>query len=174
MKILKIFLSIIVILSFSIIGAENSKKIKSASKTINWYSYVDGLKKAKEENKQIFIDFKTGWCGYCKKMDREAFADSSIVSLLNNKFIAIQVDGDSRKEIEIDGYKITEKNLTRKEYGVSSYPTFWWLESDGTKIGNQVGYVPIEWMLGALEYVINKEYDTTKTNQGSPNSENSN
>jgi thioredoxin-related protein len=175
MKHLKFILIIILLFSFSFISAEKNKKnISDNSNTITWYSYDEGLKKAKEENKQVFIDFKTGWCGYCKKMDREAFVDSAIVNMLNTQFVAVQVDGDSRKELDVEGYKITERDLTRKEFGVSSYPTFFWLESDGSKIGNKIGYVPKEWMLGALNFVKDRKYDTTKTEQNNQPSEDSN
>lgn len=170
-KLLVIPVALIVLLSLSLTAGDAEKSTTTDNSKINWLSYDEGLKKAKEENKHVFIDFTTAWCGYCKKMEREAFADPKVIDLLNNHFVPVRVDGDSKDTLDIDGYQITEKDLTRREYGVSGYPTFWWLKPDGSKLGRQPGYQTTEWMIGALEYVKDYKYDTTKTNQSQTNSD---
>jgi thioredoxin-related protein len=94
-------------------------------------------------------------------MEREVFTDPRVIELLNNDFVAVRVDGESRKELDIDGYKITERNLAVREFGVRGYPTFWFLKSDGSKIGPIGGYRPAEFMLEALNFVKEKRYDST-------------
>jgi thioredoxin-related protein len=137
-----------------------AKKSESASEAneINWMNYEDGVKLAKEQNKQILIDFSTAWCGYCKKMDRETFTNTSVIEYVNSNFVAIRVDGDSKREFEIDGFSTTEKKLTSEMYGVRGYPTFWFLESDGSKIGKQPGYQPAQGFLELLSFVSERKY----------------
>ena len=170
MKLYKFILPLIIIICFSLIYAgDNEKESPKQSKKINWLKYDEGLEKAKKENKHIFIDFTTAWCGYCKKMEKEAFADSTVIGLLNNDFVAVRVDGDSKNKLDIDGYIITEKDLSRKEYAVTGYPTFWFLKSDGSKLAREVGYRPTEWVVGALNFVKDYKYDTTRTQQSQTN-----
>lgn len=127
---------------------------------IKWHAYDVGLAKAKKEGKHVFIDFTAKWCGYCKKMDKTTFIEPEIVKLLNNDFVSVQVDGDSEKELNIDGYKVTEKNLSRLEYQVRGFPTFWFLDSQGARLGNLQGYQQTAALLGTLQYVKDKKYVT--------------
>ncbi|MFH1373562.1 MAG: DUF255 domain-containing protein [bacterium] len=146
--------------------AADNKQLGSKETTtrkIDWQAYDIGLSKAKVNNKHVFIDFTAEWCGWCKKMDRETFADPKVVDMLNEYFVPIKVDGDSKHELLIDGYKITEKNLARNEYGVRSYPIYWVLESDGTKLTYIKGYKPVDYMMEVLEYIKDRRYDSTST-----------
>ncbi len=173
----KLLTLLLVMLSFSVAGLtgaeyaagkdnnkpENPKN--EPDKKIDWQAYDVGLKKALDEDKHVFIDFTAKWCGYCRKMEREVFTDPRIIDLLNNDFIPVRVDGESRKELDIDGYKVTERNLAVREFGVRGYPTFWFLKSDGSKIGPIGGYRPTEFMLEALNFVKEKRYDSTATEE---------
>ena len=129
---------------------------------ITWIEFDDGLAKAKKENKHVFIDFTAKWCGWCKKMDREVFVDKRVVDILKSDFVTIKVDGDSENLLDIEGYKISEKNLAKQEFQVSGYPAFWFLKSDGTKLGVLKGYQQTDQLVQALEYVREYRYDTTR------------
>ena len=151
-------------------NAPKTKVLPSSSHTggdITWYDYDAGLVKAKAEDKHIFINFTTSWCGYCKKMNKSTFIEPEIVTMLNSNFVAIMVDGDSRHELDIDGYKITERDLTKKEYGVGSYPLYFFLKPDGEKLGALRGYQFKDQLMQYLTYVNDRKYDTTATDQGS-------
>ncbi len=130
------------------------------SSKIMWLAYDEGLSKAKKEGKHLFLDFTAKWCGYCKKMDASTFVEPEIVKLLNNDFVAVKIDGDSEKELNIDGYKVTEKNLSKLEYKVRGYPTFWFLDSKGAKLGALSGYQTTPNLLTTLQYVKDKKYET--------------
>ncbi|CUT04904.1 DUF255 domain-containing protein, partial [Candidatus Kryptobacter tengchongensis] len=47
-------------------------------KELKWYSFSDGLKLAKSENKKVLIDVYTDWCEWCKKMDEEVYTNSTV------------------------------------------------------------------------------------------------
>jgi thioredoxin-related protein len=144
-------------------GIDSEEQQPDKKSEIEWQAYDVGLKKALDQNKHVFIDFTAKWCGYCRKMEREVFTDARIIDILNNDFIPVRVDGDSRNELDIDGYKVTERNLATREYGVRGYPTFWFLKPDGTKLGPLGGYRPTEFMLEALTFVKEYRYDSTST-----------
>ena len=48
--------------------------------------------KAKAENKLIFIDCYTQWCGPCKKMSKEVFPQASVGDYMNPKYISLKLD----------------------------------------------------------------------------------
>ena len=166
------FSLILITVFFTLLIGETTfaEEVKTTdSKEIKWYVYDEGLKLAKESNKQIVIDFTAKWCGWCKKMERETFIDPQVVKTMNESFIAVRVDGDSHKKLDIDGYKITEQQLTKQEFRVTGFPAFWFLESDGTKIGPIKGYKPAEQFLEALNYVKGRKYETAQAEQKSQN-----
>jgi len=129
---------------------------------IQWMDYDDGMALAKKENKHVFANFTAKWCGYCKKMNKTTFLDPDIVKILSESFISVKIDGDSRDTLNIDGYKITNRNLAKSEYGVGSYPTYWFLDDKGTKLGYIRGYQSKEQLFSYLKYVASREYEKTQ------------
>ncbi len=166
------------ILCVSAYAGDDKKESKSdknkPATEIEWLSYDVGLARAKKEGKHLFVDFTTKWCGYCKKMERTTFKEPEIISMLANNFIAVKVDGDSNKELDIDGYKITEKNLTTKDFKVRGYPTFWFLDPAGTKLGAVRGYQPATNLKNYLEFVRDKKYEEENKDDQSEDSGNKN
>ena len=157
MKISKFILfALILIFTLQLIQAEPAQE----EKKITWYSLEEGLPLAKEQQKFIFIDFYTTWCGYCKKMDKDVFSKAEVIDLLNNDYIAVKVNGDSPKVLDIDGYKISEKDLSHKEFKVTGYPTYWWLTPAGKKLHSQSGYAPADFWIKALTQIKGLEVDS--------------
>ena len=172
-----LFLFFLMVISASLIFAaekekntdeqEKSKNKKEETaqptpKEIDWKTYPEGLILAASNDKQIFIDFSTSWCGWCKKMDRETFTDPTIIKMLSDNFSSVRVTGDSKKQLNIDGYKISERDLTSREFGVRGFPAFWFLESDGSKIAPLSGYQPAETFMKALAFVFERQYKSDK------------
>jgi len=68
--------------------------------------------KAKAENKLIFLDCYTQWCGPCKKMAREIFPQQKVGDYFNQNFVCIKLDAEK------------EGREAAKKFGVTAYPTF--------------------------------------------------
>ncbi len=64
----------------------------SVAQELHWYSWEDGYKKAKKENKIIVLDAYTEWCGWCKVMDRDTYSVKSIQDKINAKFVPIKLN----------------------------------------------------------------------------------
>jgi len=43
------------------------------------------LEKAEKENKLVFVDAYTTWCGPCKQMSREVFTKKKVADFYNHK-----------------------------------------------------------------------------------------
>lgn len=94
-------------------------------------TFAEGVAKAKEENKLIFIDFYTTWCGPCKKMDKEIFPKAIVGDYFNQHFVSLKIDAEK-------GEGITLAN----KYEVKGYPTLLVLNADETEKNRLVGATP--------------------------------
>lgn len=96
--------------------------------------------KAKKENKHIFVDFFTTWCGPCKYMSKEIFTQESVGNLFNDKFInvKIQLDKTDKDNEEVKSWHATGEQLA-KEYSVNAYPTFMFFNPEGEPVHRIVG-----------------------------------
>ena len=51
----------------------------SSGKQINWYTYEEGIDRARRQNKNMVIYFHAEWCAYCTQMEKETFTDAFVV-----------------------------------------------------------------------------------------------
>lgn len=124
---------------------------------ITWLRYDEGLEMAARENKKVFLEFTTVWCGWCKKMHATTFKDPDIIDYLTTDFVAISINAESRDSLNVDGFLTTEKGVAH-DYGVRSYPTYWILEPDGEKIAPIKGYKDKKTLGDMLEFVLLPNY----------------
>ena len=91
-------------------------------------SYREVLEKAKVENKKVFIDFYTTWCGPCKEMSSKVFTDADVAKYFNEKFISYQINAEDKAfATEVSRYEVT------------AYPTLVIVDETGKLLGKQVG-----------------------------------
>ena len=121
----KIFLFSALFSAFLSCDKNNNTKDGIKFEKDNW---ENTLAKAKVENKIVFVDAYTTWCGPCKKMDAKTFPDKKVGDFYNKNFINIKVDAEKG-----DGLGIAEK------YKVNSYPTLFFVNSDAELVHSSVG-----------------------------------
>lgn len=90
------------------------------------------VEQAKKENKHVFIDFYTDWCGPCKLMAAQVFPMKEMGDYFNPKYICIKQNAGKGG----DGEKSAEK------FGVKAYPTFVILDGNGELVHMFAGGVP--------------------------------
>lgn len=105
-------------------------------------SWDEALAKAKTENKLLFVDVCTSWCGSCKRMARDVFTREKVGTYFNANFISYKLDAEQGA-----GQKIKER------YGVEAYPTFLFLDGDGKLVYKVVGYRDVKAFLAEAEKV---------------------
>lgn len=84
--------------------------------------------KAKKENKLVFVDCYTQWCGPCKKMSRDIFPDAKVGQYMNPRFVNLKIDMEAKYAEGLS-----------KEWQVTAYPTFIIFNADGKEIGRFMG-----------------------------------
>ena len=89
------------------------------------------FEKAKNENKLVFADAYTNWCGYCHKLDKEVYTDEKVINYFNDTFINLKFDAESAFGSQL-----------AKHYGVEGYPTLLFLTSSKEVLELIGGFVP--------------------------------
>ncbi|TDG34838.1 DUF255 domain-containing protein [Pedobacter changchengzhani] len=104
---------------------------------LNW---TEIKKKAKLENKYIFLDGYTTWCAPCKKMALEVFSLKEVADYFNKNFINVAVQFDISKN---DSHNVKQwyKDAAElhKYYNVVSYPTYLFFNPDGNLVYKIIG-----------------------------------
>ncbi len=111
--------------------------VKFIHKITNW---SDIVKQAQKEDKYIFIDCYTTWCGPCKKVQEEIFTQKNIGDFFNANFVNIKLQIDETKND--DEATISLRPFIRNfvdRYNVNSYPTFIILDNFGEPIHKFIG-----------------------------------
>lgn len=91
---------------------------------------------AEQENKIVFLDAYTTWCGPCKKMSREVFPLAEIGDFFNEKFINVKMDMEQE-----EGKKVARR------YGIRAFPTLLFVNSDGDVVHRVAGFKNSEGLL---------------------------
>ena len=91
-------------------------------------SWKEALAKAKSENKLLFVDAYTTWCGPCKVMAANVFTQPQAGELFNNNFINLKIDME-----KADGLTFG------KEYPIRAYPTLLFIDGDGKVVKKVIG-----------------------------------
>ncbi|MEZ4886932.1 MAG: thioredoxin family protein [Chitinophagales bacterium] len=123
---------------FFVVGCSSGKKTTTSRKSLQFEhtSFDEALAKAKRENKPIFIDFYTTWCGPCKMMEQSVFTDSGIISLYNQNFVNLKIDAEKGEGIEL-----------AQKFRVAGFPYLVYLDSDGNMVQKHLGYMSVQMMM---------------------------
>ncbi len=84
---------------------------------------------AGESGKLVMVDAYTDWCGWCKVMDKETFADKATGEYINDRFVSTKVN------MEV-GFGV----LLAMKYRVSYYPQYLFFDGEGHFIGRLGGF----------------------------------
>ncbi|HEY9787291.1 MAG TPA: DUF255 domain-containing protein [Candidatus Obscuribacterales bacterium] len=109
---------------------------------INWQSWSDDIfRRAKRENKLVLLDLEAVWCHWCHVMDHKTYSNPGVAKLLNERFIAVKVDQDSRPDL----------SNKYEEYG---WPATIIFNSEGQELVKRSGYIAAPDMSKLLKRLI--------------------
>ena len=102
------------------------------SQNINFQegTFEEVLAKAKSENKLVFMDCYTVWCGPCKKLVKEVFPQKEVSAFFNDYFVSLTMDMEKGEGIELAQY-----------YNITAYPTLLFLNARGDIVDRIEGAV---------------------------------
>lgn len=91
-------------------------------------TFDQALALAKKENKLLFIDCYTSWCGPCKMMARDVFTQKIVGDYFNPKFVSMKVDMEKGEGVQL-----------KDKFEVKAFPTFIILNGNGEIVSRLVG-----------------------------------
>ena len=85
----------------SLINETSPYLLQHAHNPVYWYAWNDeSLKKAKDENKPIFLSVGYSACHWCHVMAHESFENDDVAEFMNENFVNIKVDREERPDID--------------------------------------------------------------------------
>ena len=128
------FLSLLVITTF--IFFDKSQSIAAEKEIlIQTNSYQDALLVSKDQNKKIFILFKSEKCHWCENQ-KQVLKDSEVINSLSS-YIVYHVDINKEKEVSL-------------KYNVKAVPVLLLINNEEKVIKKNIGYLDknkfIEWI----------------------------
>ncbi len=115
---------------------------------INFYNgnLAGAKEKAKQENKIIFIDAYTTWCGPCKWLSKNIFTQKEVGDFFNDNFISFRMDMEKGEGIDF-----------RKKYNVRAFPTLLFIDSTGVMLHRGVGAMKAERLIDLATIAMNPD-----------------
>lgn len=109
-------------------------------------TFDEALAKAKAENKLVFMDCYTQWCGPCKYMTTNIFPQKEAGDFFNPKFVCVKYDAGGGEGGEL-----------AKKFGVRGYPTFLIIRPDGVVLHKVVGSGELNEFIPRIERGLNEK-----------------
>lgn len=114
---------------------------------IVWEAYsADRIDYAKENNKNVIIDFYADWCIPCLELERNTFVDSKVIEATEDMV---------RLKVDLTNFQSPEAEQLRQDYNISGVPTIVFLNQNGEEVteARVVGFLNAESFLERIEKV---------------------
>jgi thioredoxin-related protein len=112
-----------VLILSSLARSTNSAAQAPAPPQVKWEAPTTAAKLAAQQGKPLLIEVYTNWCGWCKRMEEETFADPAVVRYVGANFVAMRIDAESDKKVLFDGREISCRELARSVLRINNYPS---------------------------------------------------
>jgi len=120
--------------------------------------YDQGIAKAQQNKRKIFVYFGREGCGFCDVTNRKAFSLPEVRARYEKNYELVYVDAESGRRLRLpSGERITERDLGT-HYKAFVTPVFIFLEADGNKIFQRVGIQTAEQLLSYDTFIQQEAY----------------
>jgi len=129
---------------------------QSFGQELTWYTWEDGYKLAKKDNKIMLIDAYTEWCGWCKVMDKKTYTDSTIIALIEENFVPIKLNPEVEATYEYLKTDYTGPQLIKflSDSKFTGYPSTFFVFTKSDDKYMEVGYKDVTVFKTILEKYI--------------------
>jgi thioredoxin-related protein len=108
------------------------------------------LLESRKQNKLVFLDAYTTWCGPFKLLKKTSFTDKTVGNFFNTNFINVAVDMEKGIGVSLS-----------KKYGVNAYPTLIIVDPTGNIVTYTKGYVSPQQLIEFGKYALSPKRTTS-------------
>jgi uncharacterized protein YyaL (SSP411 family) len=131
-----------VLLSLMALTVSGWASAPTAQAPLHWQPWSDAVfAQARAEHKFVLLDLEAVWCHWCHVMDDVTYRNPAVVRMLNQRYVLVKVDQDSRPDI----------SNRYQDYGWPATVVF---AADGSEIVKRQGYLPPRLMSSMLQAII--------------------
>ena len=128
--------------------------------SFEWRTVNEALAEEAGSQKFILLDVYTDWCGWCKRMDRDTYADSSVSAYISERFVAAKMNPEKDGKVIYDGHEYSQAQFG-KALGISGYPATAFFTPEKELITVVPGYLPAKDFRLLLQFLAEDHYKTT-------------
>ena len=108
-------------------------------------TWKESLAKSKAQNKPIFVDFFTTWCGPCKQLEQKVYSKPEVIQKMNANFINFKIDAEKG-----EGPQLAAR------FQVSAYPFLVWTDKNENVLLTDAGYMPVGEFMKSVDNALNQ------------------
>ncbi len=135
-----IVVGLLLIFSLGICVAQDKEGVKFQE-----ISFEQAFEQARQEGKQVFINYSTKGCAPCKMMDMSVYTNAGIAEKMNDRLICIKLDPIKDKSIE---------KRAKEVHQINGFPTMLFFKADGELMSKAVGGKSVEEFNMILDEVL--------------------
>lgn len=159
------------LLAAGLVAFTTEKNTPAPAPSLKWYTWEEAAELNKTAPKKIYVDVYTDWCGWCKKMDKTTFADSTVAAYLAANFYPVKLNAEQKADIQFNGhtFKFIDNGNGRGVHelayslldGKLGYPSFVFLNEKYERIMISPGFKDAGGVLKELKFAKEEQYKTT-------------
>jgi len=123
-----------------------------------WQDFEEAQAQAAEDNQFFLVDVYADWCGWCRRLEREVYADDEVQAYLAQHFAATRLNFDATdRTVMFAGERFTMQHMAYL-LGAQGVPTVAFLTPEGDYITHVPGFVERDDFLDVLRYIATEAY----------------
>ena len=147
------FIAVIIITASCNVSSKSKDNVAAATPGIQFIEedWNLALKKAQSQNKLVFVDIYTTWCGPCKMLKQYTFTDSAVGNFFNKTFVNVSIDGEKGVGPQL-----------AQQFSVEGYPTLVVADATGKPVLVTMGFIPADFLLQFATEAVKRNQEQTK------------